>query len=68
MRKINQHQSLFLSLLAKSGGSYCPPDDVTPEGLRFVSELVKAKRLSTEETDTGFRYHLTEQGWADARA
>lgn len=66
MRKLDNAQRTLLSLINMTGGSYMAPDDITPEGVRFLHDLVKAKRLTVEPTDGGNRYHLTAQGRADA--
>jgi len=68
MRKLTPNEHKFLELIAKVGGSYCPGDDLHPEAARALHELVKAKRLTTEHTDAGPRYHLTAQGAVDASA
>jgi hypothetical protein len=66
MRKITLQQQVLLKLIDRTGGSYCPPDDIAPEGVRLLDDLVKAKRLAVEPTDGGPRYHLTAQGREDA--
>ena len=68
MRKLTPNEVTFLRLVANAGGSYCPGGELHPDAARAMHELVKAKRLTTEHTDAGPRYHLTAQGWADAEA
>jgi hypothetical protein len=66
VRKLTPIEHMFLGLVANAGGSFCPDESTSADAHRALRELVKAKRLSTEETDTGYRYHLTTQGWTDA--
>lgn len=66
MRKINPTQKRILYFIDQAGGSYCPGDDIGPDAIRALHELVKAKRLTVEPTDGLARYHLTAQGREDA--
>lgn len=66
MKKLTELQYNILRMIAAAGGSFFPDESTSPEALRALDDLVKAKRLRTEETDAGPRYHLTAQGRADA--
>lgn len=67
MRKLDATQQRILYFIDQAGGSYCPGDDIGPDAVRALHELVKAKRITVEQTDGGARYHLTAQGREDAQ-
>lgn len=67
MRKFTSTHTILLSLIAESGGTYCPHDGIDPSAMRLLDDLVKAKRLTVEANDGAPpRYHLTAQGRSDA--
>lgn len=65
MRRLTSLQTKLLQLIANADGSYCPDADLDPMAVRALHELVKAKRLTVEQTDGGARYHITAQGRED---
>jgi hypothetical protein len=66
MRRLTELEYNILRMIAAAGGSFCPDDTASPEALKALNDLVKAKRLRTEGTDAGPRFHLTGQGAVDA--
>ena len=74
MKKLNPVEQNAIKFLNREG-SYCPgvidPGShgmVAGEIRRVLDGLVRKKRVWSEETDDGPRYHLTAQGRADAEA
>ncbi len=48
MRKLTPIQHDILRMIAAAGNSYCPDDSTSPEAIRALNDLVKAKRLRIE--------------------
>ena len=62
MRKLTKTEHTFLALIGSVGGSFIPSEDADPTAFELLRSLVKAKCLTVEDTDGGFRYHLTAKG------
>lgn len=68
MRRLTSDEQRLLHLIAMAGGSWCPTQEERENNVVWLSlrSLERKRRLWVEPTDDGPRYHLTEQGMADA--
>jgi predicted transcriptional regulator len=68
MRKLTDQERQLLQLISNAGGSICPGFDVQipREGHKSLRRMERAGLLRIEETDDGFRFHLTSLGRQEA--
>lgn len=68
MRKLTDQERQLLQLISNAGGSICPGIDVSipREGHKSLRRMERAGLLRVEETDDGYRFHLTSLGMEEA--
>ncbi|MFD2646389.1 hypothetical protein ACFSX5_01115 [Devosia albogilva] len=67
MRKLTAQERQLLHLINNAGGSICPgvETSIPREGHKSLRRMERAGLLRVEETQDGFRFHLTDAGRAE---